>query len=428
MATCSSISVERGDAAASFSASLKQNFKISNASAQRMDLPTAQNTTGITVTFWGLMKSGTSSWGRFFDFGIAATAGGAMTHNFAIQRNDTTSNIVVLIVTGGSDVYTLNNTVDGNWHHYAWSISPNGSWTFWLDNVKLICPINCGARFTRFIPVNGTNVYAYNIGANENGGNLLDGNIDDFRIYKSVLTDAQVTTLYQGRAGVYNTTFTACSPGFYTNTTNMNSCLPCPLSTYAPSSGTSACTPCTVCDQAVSKACTNTIDTQCACNANFYLANPNSLVKCSPCPANTYSLANNVETTVMACRCNPGFTCTYTKTITGTLRLALTQAAFTPSVQQSLIEAIARAAGVDPSRVTITKVTQIFGGGRRLLAESKPELEIRVLVSEPRRSIRKIGAFKQDQLKHKFPGSHRPVVILVEDWQTDVRLTIAKAF
>jgi len=99
-------------------------------------------------------------------------------------------------------------------------------------------------------------------------------------------------------------------------------------------------------------------------------------------------------------------------------------------VQQNLIEAIARAAGVDPSRVTITKITPIYasGGGRRLLSLGKEELlEVHVTVLEPKHGIRKIGAFThQDQLKHRVPTHKTIISIVKETWQEDIKLDVVK--
>jgi len=152
-------------------------------------------------------------------------------------------------------------------------------------------------------------------------------------------------------------------------------------------------------------------------------------------------VANSSATTIQACLCNPGFTCAYTKTITGTLRLSISLAAFTLTVQQNLIEAIARAAGVDPSRVTITKITPVYGGGggRRLFSSSSLEnddikkekeelLEVVVVVLEPRHSRHalKIGAFTpQDQLKHRVP-THKKITIVKETWRDDIQLDVVK--
>ena len=94
----------------------------------------------------------------------------------------------------------------------------------------------------------------------------MDGNTDDFRIYKGVLTDTQVTQLYQGRLGIYSTSFAAC-PDASACTTGSKHCDPtgakvccgagtyfrdgvdytcqaCPLNTVSTDGSGTSCTPC----------------------------------------------------------------------------------------------------------------------------------------------------------------------------------------
>jgi hypothetical protein len=60
-----------------------------------------------------------------------------------------------------------------------------------------------------------------------------------------------------------------------------------------------------------------------------------------------------------------GYVCTYTKRITATVRISnMTLEDFTARYQEAFIEAIARAAGVNASRVTIVAAKS----GRRLLS------------------------------------------------------------
>jgi hypothetical protein len=73
-------------------------------------------------------------------------------------------------------------------------------------------------------------------------------------------------------------------------------------------------------------------------------------------------------TSQLGCRCNAGYACTYTKRITATVTINGSMADFNANVggiHTSFINAIAAAAGVQPSQVSVIGVTPQPGGGRR---------------------------------------------------------------
>jgi hypothetical protein len=75
------------------------------------------------------------------------------------------------------------------------------------------------------------------------------------------------------------------------------------------------------------------------------------------------------STSQLSCRCKAGFVCFYTKQIQAVVTLNSTEAAFnlnTDNVRGNFLAAIAAAAGVDISKVTIVSVTK-HAGSRRLL-------------------------------------------------------------
>ena len=76
------------------------------------------------------------------------------------------------------------------------------------------------------------------------------------------------------------------------------------------------------------------------------------------------------STSQLKCRCKAGFVCFYTKQIQAVVTLNSTEDAFkqnTDNVRENFLAAIAAAAGVDISKVTIVSVTKHAGSGRRLL-------------------------------------------------------------
>jgi len=92
------------------------------------------------------------------------------------------------------------------------------------------------------------------------------------------------------------------------------------------------------------------------------MGNPQGPIKCLACPNNTYSAANTTTTTVLACRCSPGFLCSYTKTIPGVVSLGGSMSTLTANTTQSIAQEIARAAGIGIDRITIKAVQQRSAG------------------------------------------------------------------
>jgi hypothetical protein len=88
--------------------------------------------------------------------------------------------------------YVGKGKLDREWHHFVWTITTAGVWAIYIDNV-LQTYENVNQSTSGIIPN-----YSYTtnefFGGSQVGHN--NGYIDDFRIYKSVLTTAEITTLY----------------------------------------------------------------------------------------------------------------------------------------------------------------------------------------------------------------------------------------
>ena len=178
-------------------------------------------------------------------------------------------------------------------------------------------------------------------------------------------------------------TFTLCPVGTYQSQTGQSSCLDCPLGRYCPLVGTITPSNCSIgtfrgvtngVSQADCSPCalgtydpiTSGRTSNCAlCPVNSYCISP---VTISRCPINTVSLPG--ASSQLGCTCLPGYTCSYTKRITAVVTLNASLSDFDDDVKNiktSFIAAIAAAAGVATSQVTIKNVVQ-HGAGRRLLA------------------------------------------------------------
>ena len=181
---------------------------------------------------------------------------------------------------------------------------------------------------------------------------------------------------------------TACLPGTYNSQaggSTSSSCLYAPAGTYTAGSGATAyvnCSAgtyhigtggsaCTACATGTYGGSAVGLSTPCApCAANSYCTTPTSQ---TACPANTYSAAGT--SSQLNCSCSVAYTCTYTKSIKTVVTLVnITLAQFnnnTGGVRTAFLQAIALAAGVPVSTVTITNTVALSGGNRRLLLMSE---------------------------------------------------------
>ena len=93
---------------------------------------------------------------------------------------------------GGSTVQAASDTAienDGNWHHAVatWSSSANQA-IIYMDGTK--------KETKTGLPTISGDFATSDIGQNTNGGAYWDGKINDFSLYNRVLTDANVTDIY----------------------------------------------------------------------------------------------------------------------------------------------------------------------------------------------------------------------------------------
>lgn len=189
---------------------------------------------------------------------------------------------------------------------------------------------------------------------------------------------------------------TNCSAGTYNPSTaqgDSGKCLPCnpgnycplatstptgcPAGTYNPSFSGASEAACQVCaigkfSDAVGR------QTDCPlCVANYYCKDSKSS---AACPQHTTSAAGS--SSLLHCQCVSGFRCAYTKKITAVVTLNTTLSNFQSDVggvRTAFIAAVASAAGVTQSQVTINGVVQKTGG-RRLLSVSPYLIDVRATV------------------------------------------------
>jgi len=168
-----------------------------------INLFSIQSINGISFSLWFRMNTtNTGNYPRIFDFnnGISPTA----SKWILISRHSTNNKLNFDInntANPSGNKITTNDYIDGNWHHIVWTINNVGRWDIYIDGAV--------ASFTTALP---TNVNIENITFSDNyfgksgvsGDGFLSGNIDDFRIYNSVLTSSNVSELYRGRIEIYS--------------------------------------------------------------------------------------------------------------------------------------------------------------------------------------------------------------------------------
>jgi len=342
-ATCQDDSRMRGVSAAKFYHTLKSNFRITPAQAAgwSLEAATASLGTGLTIALWGLMSSSNPTWSRFFSWETGTTSGStvSISTGFIIGRAGTSKKFRFAIDT--TSYVSSEDYNDDQWYHFVLSISSNGDWRIWIDGQQRVGTSTEGfdslSRFNARIPAPASgHVRYFNLGISEDTGRLLNGGIDDFRIYKTVLTAFQVTTLYQGRVGVYTASFGNC-PDTTTCTTGSkhcdkfggkqccvagqylqdgvdSACQQCPAGTYSLDGAGTSCTVCpngkyvTTTGATSSAACTDCTATACAsgykrcktsttyecCGANTYFIEGTGMTACETCPTDLFSSGGGV--------------------------------------------------------------------------------------------------------------------------------------
>jgi hypothetical protein len=156
-----------------------------------LNLYTIQSTTGINIAYWCRMSE--KSGGPFLYFNINNII---TTHCSIDNKWDFLISKSIYSGTKVTKYTTVNNYVDGLWHHVVWSIDNTGFWRIWIDGIQLVG----GEGNDNIINLNISNLQANNIYylGRTNNSYLGDGNMSDFRIYSGTLTTVDVNQLYTG--------------------------------------------------------------------------------------------------------------------------------------------------------------------------------------------------------------------------------------
>ena len=168
-------------------------------------ISTINTTTGISISFWfSLAVAG--NWADVLTFGFnSANYRGLIIgqppddNRFFIGiQNGTTFPYGFIAKSGG-------NLFNSTWRHFVWTIDTQGNWKVYIDNV--LESFQNVVQGTNGVPKLTIPNYAYNLNSFFSGFQTGQNNgyIDDFRMYKKVLSVAEISTLYNISSGLPNT-------------------------------------------------------------------------------------------------------------------------------------------------------------------------------------------------------------------------------
>jgi hypothetical protein len=173
---------------------------------------------------------------------------------------------------------------------------------------------------------------------------------------------AQCETCPAGSLCPGGANITQCTAGSFSAAAGLRTqgqCTACPAGSYC--TGGTANALCPLGSYSLATSLTRVVDCG-LCPAGFYCANTTAIVAC---PSNTFSPSGSSD--LASCTCNAGYKCEVTKVVHAEVTLPISVIDF-EALRQAYIEAVAAAAGVDPSQVVIVSVTSSTPGGRRLLS------------------------------------------------------------
>ena len=132
---------------------------------------------GMSFSIW-FYSNNTTDWGRIFQFGTTNT-------NRILAAIFTSKlRLYVDVVTVDTSLTPTNNT----WYHFVWTIASNGTWIVYINGTSIY---------------NAVQIYPPSLARTSNyfggspNGEYLTGGVDNFRYYNYVLSQANVTSIYE---------------------------------------------------------------------------------------------------------------------------------------------------------------------------------------------------------------------------------------
>ena len=164
---------------------------------------------GLTFACW-FKSNNSQTYARLFDFGCGGASGFR-----GINNADGNKNILVELVNGTLTCITMNENNnnrnefatafqvnDNVWRHMAWTMATDGTWKLYINGQMTNMKVNK-------YPDNVLRYFNYIGKSNWSADPYFSGGIDDFRMYKSVLSDSEIQALYKGSTLAIHYTFDA---------------------------------------------------------------------------------------------------------------------------------------------------------------------------------------------------------------------------
>jgi hypothetical protein len=164
------------------------SLQLVGVSSQYVQIPSfATGSSGLTFACW-FRSNGNPLHTRLFDFGNGVASG-----NILVGLN---GGLVLYVFFGttsydttGWDTPITTNVDDNVWRHFAWTLTPSGTWTVYINGV------NVWSRTGRYYPAAITRTRNYLGKGNWPGDPYYTGAIEDFRIYRWALDNTLVMDL-----------------------------------------------------------------------------------------------------------------------------------------------------------------------------------------------------------------------------------------
>ena len=168
------------------------SLQLTASSSQYVQIPAfITGSTGLSISLW-FRASSCSNYAYLFSFNS-----GLYTNDIMLQLHSGYPEFVIWI--NGAWVFqTLSLSMcDNVWRHVTWTLSPDGTWAVYVNGVSFQTSAVQG-YVSQGYPYAATRNLNY-LGMSQHGGNpYLQGAIDEFRIYNSVLGASDAWALYAG--------------------------------------------------------------------------------------------------------------------------------------------------------------------------------------------------------------------------------------
>lgn len=154
--------------------------------------------TGTSFAFWAYINSSTAANSYLFSFGLD----NAGTNTGVVRFGNGSSVLNLAVYNNLGQVSEQNLTITTNtWIHYVWTLSVSGTWNLYTNGVLT-------NTFTGMNYLTNQTYAANNFGrTNSSGTPSFTGRLDDFQMFKRVLSADEVTLMFKTISQLTNYTF-----------------------------------------------------------------------------------------------------------------------------------------------------------------------------------------------------------------------------